>query len=232
MRSRYYKLLILASALSLALTGCLPGFPIEVQEVTASPQAEEIALPAPRLKGEVGLEETLAARRSVRQFTEEELTLEEISQLLWAAQGITAAWGGRTAPSAGALYPLEVYVVTADGLYHYVPQGHKAIVESRADLRGALWRAGLSQNAIREAPAVFVITAVYARTEKKYGGRAERYVKLETGHAAQNLLLQAVALGLGGVPIGAFYDDQVQSALSLPSDHEPLYLIPIGHPRD
>jgi SagB-type dehydrogenase family enzyme len=180
----------------------------------------------------MSLEETLAARRSVREFTEEELILEEISQLLWAAQGITAAWGGRTPPSAGALYPLEVYAATADGLYHYVPQGHKAIVESKTDLRGELWRAGLSQNAIREAPAVFVVTAVYARTEKKYGERAERYVRLEAGHAAQNLLLQAVALGLGGVPIGAFYDDQVQRALSLPSDHEPLYLIPIGHPRD
>jgi len=231
MRSRCYKLLILASALSLAVAGCFPGLPAEVQEVTASPQAEEIALPAPRLKGEMSLEETLAARRSVRQFTDEELTLEELSQLLWAAQGITVDWGGRTAPSAGALYPLEVYVATADRLYHYVPQGHKAVVESRADLRGELWRAGLSQNAIREAPAVFVITAVYARTAKKYGERAERYVKLEAGHAGQNLVLQAVALGLGGVTIGAFYDDQVQRALSLPSDHEPLYLIPIGHPR-
>jgi SagB-type dehydrogenase family enzyme len=231
MRTRCHKLLILASVLSLALTGCLPGFPTGVQEVTASPQAEEIALPAPRLKGEMSLEETLAARRSVREFTEEELTMEEISQLLWAAQGITAAWGGRTAPSAGALYPLEVYVATVDGLYHYVPQGHKAVVESKADLRSKLWQAGLNQNAIREAPAVFVITAVYARTAKKYGERAERYVRLESGHAAQNLLLQAVALGLGGVPIGAFYDGQVQSTLSLPSDHEPLYLIPIGHPR-
>jgi SagB-type dehydrogenase family enzyme len=232
MRTRCYKSLIFASVLSLGLAGCLPGFPTGVQEVTASPQAEEIALSAPHLQGEMSLEETLAARRSVRQFTEEKLTLEEISQLLWASQGITVAWGGRTAPSAGALYPLEVYVATADSLYHYVPQGHQAIVETSADLRGALWQAGLSQNAIREAPAVFVITAVYARTAKKYGERAERYVKLEAGHAAQNLLLQAVALGLGGVPIGAFYDDQVQSALSLPSDHEPLYLIPIGHPRD
>ena len=232
MRTWRYKLLILASVLSLALAGCFPGFPTGVQEVTASPQVEEVALPAPRLKGEMSLEETLAARRSVRQFTETKLTLEEISQLLWAVQGITAAWGGRTAPSAGALYPLEVYAATADGLYHYVPQGHQAIIESRDDLRDELCQAGLSQNAIREAPAVFVITAVYARTEKKYGERAERYVKLEAGHAAQNLLLQAVALGLGGVPIGAFYDDQVQSALSLPLDHEPLYLIPIGHPRD
>jgi len=227
----YPKLLILASVLLPVLTGCFSDFPTGVPEVTASPQVEEMALPAPRLKGAMSLEETLAARRSVRQFTDEELTLEEISQLLWAAQGITADWGGRTAPSAGALYPLEVYVATADGLYHYVPQGHKAIVESRADLRHELWRAGLSQDAIREAPAVFVIAAVYARTERKYGGRAERYVRLEAGHAAQNLLLQAVALGLGGVPIGAFYDDQVQNALALPSDYVPLYLIPIGHPR-
>ena len=135
MCSLCYKLLVLASALSLVLTGCLPGFPTKVREVTASPQVEEIALPAPRLKGEISLEETLAARRSVREFTEEELTLEELSQLLWAAQGVTAAWGGRTAPSAGALYPLEVYVATADGLYHYVAQGHRAIVESKADLR-------------------------------------------------------------------------------------------------
>jgi SagB-type dehydrogenase family enzyme len=232
MHSRCYKLLILASTLSLAVAGCLPGLSAGGQEVTASPQAEETTLPAPRLKGAMSLEETLAARRSLREFSDEKLTLEELSQLLWAAQGITVAWGGRTAPSAGALYPLEIYVATADGLYHYVPQGHKAIVESKADLRGELWQAGLSQNAIREAPAVLVITAVYARTEKKYGERAERYVKLEAGHAAQNLVLQAVALGLGGVPIGAFYDDQVQSALSLPSDHEPLYLIPIGHPRD
>ena len=124
MLSLCYKLLILTPALSLALVGCLPGLPAGMQEVTASPQAEEIALPAPRPKGEMSLEETLSARRSVREFTEEELTLEEISQLLWAAQGITVDWGGRTAPSAGALYPLEVYVATTDGLYHYVPQGH------------------------------------------------------------------------------------------------------------
>ena len=164
-------------------------------------------------------------------FTEEELTLEEISQLLWAAQGLTAAWGGRTAPSAGGLYPLEIYVATADGLYHYVPRGHKVIIESQDDLRPKLWEAGLKQDAIRDAAAVFVITAVYERTAKKYGGRAERYVKLEAGHACQNILLQAVALHLGAVPIGAFYDDQVQAALSLPPDHEPLYLIPVGLPR-
>jgi len=217
-------------ATSLSLGGCGPRIE-QVKQVAASPPPEEMTLPEPKLQGAFSLEETLAQRRSVRSFTEEELSLEEISQLLWAAQGLTAAWGGRTAPSAGALYPLEVYVATANGLYHYVPQGHEVIIESHDDLRQALWKAGLKQDAIRDAPAVFVIAAVYERTAKKYGDRAERYVKLEAGHACQNILLQAVALHLGAVPIGAFYDDQVQAALSLPPDHEPLYLIPVGHPR-
>jgi SagB-type dehydrogenase family enzyme len=231
MKRRLRMLIEAALAMSL-LAGCA----VKLEEqANASPMAEdveEITLPVPTLKGKVSLEEALALRRSVRSFTAGSLMLAEIGQLLWAAQGITRDWGGRTAPSAGALYPLEVYVATADGLYHYVPQGHKVRVESTADLRQALWKASLKQDAIRQAPAVFVIAAVYARTEGKYGARAERYVKLEAGHAAQNLLLQAVALGLGGVPIGAFHDDQVQTALSLLTDHAPLYLIPVGHPQE
>ena len=187
-------------------------------------------LPAPRTLGSASLEETLAARRSAREFSDEPLTLEQISQLLWSAQGITVDWGGRTAPSAGALYPLEVYVVTADGSFHYLPDGHRLRVMSRGDLRAPLAEAALDQSAVSEAPAVFVITAVYARTAGKYGDRAERYVHLEAGHACQNLLLQAVALGLGAVPIGAFSDAEVQSVLGLPADQEPLYLIPVGHP--
>jgi len=239
MRFAVYVVFALMMVASFGLGGCGPSTWLrtspgveELKEVAASPPPEEMALPEPRLMGETSLEEALTQRRSVRSLTDEELTLEEISQLLWAAQGLTADWGGRTAPSAGALYPLEVYVATADGLYHYVPQGHKVIIESHDDdLRPKLWEAGLKQDAIREAPAVFVITAVYERTAEKYGGRAERYVKLEAGHACQNILLQAVALDLGAVPIGAFYDDQVQATLSLPPDHEPLYIIPVGHPR-
>jgi SagB-type dehydrogenase family enzyme len=226
---RVLKTLVEAALAMSLLAGCVARLE---EQANASPVVEEINLPAPTLKGEMSLEETLALRHSVRSFTAESLTLAEIGQLLWAAQGITRDWGGRTAPSAGALYPLEVYVATADGLYHYVPQGHKVRVESTADLRQALWSAGLKQEAIRQSPAVFVIAAVYARTEGKYSARAERYVKLEAGHAAQNLLLQAVALRLGGVPIGAFHDDQVQAALSLPADHAPLYLIPVGHPQE
>jgi len=238
MRFAVYVVFALMMVASFGLGGCGPSTWLrtspgveELKEVAASPPPEEMALPEPRLMGEISLEEALTQRRSVRSLTDEELTLEEISQLLWAAQGLTADWGGRTAPSAGALYPLEVYVATADGLYHYVAQRHKVIIESQDDLRPKLWEAGLKQDAIREAPAVFVITAIYERTAQKYGGRAERYVKLEAGHACQNILLQAVALDLGAVPIGAFYDDQVQATLSLPPDHEPLYIIPVGHPR-
>lgn len=186
------------------------------------------ALPPPKTVGEVSLEETLARRRSVRAYTNQALTWEEIGQLLWAAQGITRDWGARTAPSAGALYPLELYVATRDGLYHYLPDGHQVVHRPALGLHQELWEAGLKQDWIREAPAVFVIAAVYERTEGKYGARAERYVHMEVGHAAQNLLLQAVTLDLGAVPIGAFYDDQVQAALALPAGHEPLYLIPVG----
>jgi SagB-type dehydrogenase family enzyme len=222
--------------LLLALTAIWAGTACAVrqapeQELTAPSPALGTALPAPRQQGDVSLEEAIASRRSVREFTAEPLSLEEISQLLWAAQGITDPRGLRTAPSAGALYPLELYVAVEEGVYHYVPQSHSLSVVLQEDRRGDVWEAGLRQDALAEAPAIFVVAAVYERTEAKYGDRAERYVKLEAGHAAQNILLQAVALKLGAVPIGAFYDDQVQAALHLPADHEPLYLIPVGHPR-
>ncbi len=220
---------------SMSLAACAPPVALPVQPAVTQPAAEVgraegevIALPAPRLESDHSLEETLHRRRSVRTYSDEPLTLEEIGQLFWAAQGITDERGLRAAPSAGALYPLELYAATDDGLYHYRPPGHRAEMRHIEGWREALCPAALSQGAVCQAPAVFVITAVYARTAAKYGERAERYVRLEAGHAAQNLLLQAVALDLGAVPIGAFYDDQVQAALGLPADHEPLYLIPVG----
>lgn len=218
-------------ALVVGLVACTgrPTTPSGSAGPTGPEPAEVVDLPAPRSQGPVSLEETLLGRRSARAFTDQGLTLEELSQLLWATQGITAEWGGRTAPSAGALYPLEVYLVTPDALYHYLPEGHRAEVLSDEDLRIELTRAALDEPAVYGAPAVFVITAVYARTAGKYGERAERYVHLEAGHAAQNLLLQAGALGLAGVPIGAFSDDDVARVLGLPADRAPLYLIPIGH---
>jgi SagB-type dehydrogenase family enzyme len=197
-----------------------------------TPRNMEIPLPAPARSSKVALEETLYRRRSVREFSARPLTEQQIGQLLWAAQGITSSDGLRTAPSAGALYGLEIYVVTSAGFYHYAPEGHQLERRSEDDLRPALCRAALDQESILGAGAVFVISAVYARIAAKYGKeRGVRYAHLEAGHAAQNLLLQAVALGLGGVSVGAFRDEQVQNVLSLPADQSPLYLIPIGVPR-
>ena len=187
-------------------------------------------LPAPESDGPVSVERSLSRRQSVREYTDRVLTTAEISQLLWAAQGVTRESGGRTNPSAGALFPLELYAVTPSGLLHYLPDGHRAELLSTDDLRDRLSGVALGQEAIRRAPAVFVICGVFARTAGKYRDRAVRYVHLEAGHVGQSLLLQAVALGLGGVPIGAFDDVGVRRVLSLPTDHEPLYLIPIGRP--
>jgi SagB-type dehydrogenase family enzyme len=199
---------------------------------TKSRSKNMILLPAPMKKGQMSLEEALARRRSVREFTPEALSDQELSQLLWAVQGITHPAGYRTAPSAGALYPLEIYVATASGFYHYEPREHRLNRRSNHDLRPALCRAGLDQESLLQAPAVFVVSAVYERIAQKYGeARTPRYVHIEVGHAAQNLLLEAVAMGLGAVPIGAFDDAQVQRALSLPAEQRPLYLIPVGHPR-
>ena len=201
--------------------------------VAPQPHGQEIlALPAPLTDGPMSLEEALAQRHSVRSFAETSLTLDELSQLLWAAQGITRDWGGRTAPSAGALYPLELYLVTEAAAYHYLPTEHGLVTLTTQDLRDALWDAGLQQDALREAPATLVIAAIFERTATKYGDRASRYVYMEAGHAAQNVLLQAVALGLGAVPIGAFHEEQLAEALGLLPDHIPIYLIPIGHPRE
>lgn len=203
----------------------------EVKPMNSIQDKQTIKLPIPVEKGEMSLEETLNKRESMRAFSPKPLMMEALSQLLWAAQGITRKWGGRTAPSAGALYPLELYLVIKEGVYRYSPRNHELIRHSSEDLRRALAGAALSQNFISEAPAVFVITAVYERTARKYGDRAERYVKMEAGHAGQNLLLQAAALGLGAVPVGAFRDKQVRQALDLPIDHEPLYIIPVGWRR-
>jgi SagB-type dehydrogenase family enzyme len=225
---------ILVSLLSLSwLSACNPGDQwAATASHTGTPSPDLIQLPTPRSKGTLTLEEALSERRSVRAFNEIPLTLEELGQLLWAAQGITDPAGYRTAPSAGALYPLEVYVITREGAYHYDPPGHRLDMHQPGDLRPALHAAALRQDAVLDAPAVFVIATVYERTEKKYGQeRTPRYVHLEAGHAAQNLLLQATALDLGAVPVGAFSDGGVKKALSLPDDQQPLYLIPVGHPE-
>jgi SagB-type dehydrogenase family enzyme len=226
------RVLCLIAALALSgLTGEAGVGATEEVEGRAK-QTDVIPLPPPRLKGAMSLEEALAARRSDRELSGEALSTAELSQLFWAAQGITGAGGFRTAPSAGALYPLELYVATAGGLFHYEPRGHRLLRLSTADPRPALRRAALDQAPVGEAPAVVVIAARVARTEAKYGpARSPRYVHLEAGHAAQNLLLMAVALGRAGVPVGAFDDARVRHTLSLPEGEGPLYLIPIGTVR-
>jgi SagB-type dehydrogenase family enzyme len=189
---------------------------------------QERALPEPRRVGEISLEEALERRRSVRAFADTPLTEAEIGQLLWAAQGVTDDAGHRTAPSAGALYPLELYVGTPDGLFHYDPALHGLTLHAPGDPRPAMQEAGLYQDALGDAPAIFAIAAVQKRTAVKYGARAPRYVHMEAGHAGQNILLEAVALGLAAVPMGAFDDARLSEALALPEDQRPLYLIPVG----
>ncbi len=227
-RKRLLLCLVIAAGLVAGCQTSTPMLPTIAPPVAA--QRAILELPPPLTDGPMSLEAALAARQSVRAYTEEAVVLPDLSQLFWSAQGMTRSWGGRTAPSAGALYPLELYAATADGVYHYLPQQHQAELWLAEDIREGLWAAGLEQEALRQAPAVFVMTAVYGRTIARYGDRSERYVKLEAGHAAQNLLLQAVTLGLGAVPIGAFDDQQISTLLSLSPGEEPLYLIAVGHP--
>ena len=221
--------------------------PIQESMPEASPEAKRfrpdpniVPLPSPKTKGEMSLEEAISRRRSQRNFTDESLTLEELSQILWAAQGLTNKERGfRSAPSAGALYPLDVYVVVGEvgvtnldsGVYHYLPENHSLENLSGGDFRNALMKVCLGQTFIADAPVSLVITAEYERTTVKYAERGERYVHMEAGHTAQNIYLQAASLGLGTVTVGAFDDEAVSEVLSLPQAHKPLYVMPLGHVR-
>jgi SagB-type dehydrogenase family enzyme len=195
--------------------------------------AERVMLPAPRPPSAVSVEQALASRRSVRAFTDAGVSLDEAAQLLWAAQGITHSEGLRTAPSAGALYPLEIYLLAGRaatlpaGIYRYEPKLHQLARTVSGDQRRELASAARHQAWIADAPAVVVIAAVYWRTRAKYSDRAERYVHIEAGHAAENVCLQAVALGLGTTIVGALADAEVKRLLS-PDEEEPLLLFPVG----
>ncbi len=220
----------------IAFPCCLVFLTLIMGAETMSQEKQEntIQLPQPSHDGEVSLEQTLLERRSVRQYGPEPLTLQEVSQLLWAAQGITHARGFRTAPSAGALYPLETYVVVGNvkdlqpGIYHYAPHSHSLTLKMDGDKRDQLARAALGQSSVRMAQATMVFSAVYDRTMARYGQRGIQYTHMEAGHAAQNVTLQAVALGLGSVMIGAFQDDAVKKLMHLDGAETPLYLIPMG----
>jgi SagB-type dehydrogenase family enzyme len=195
-----------------------------------------VELPQPRTKSTTSLEETLSQRRSIRSYAKESLTLGELAQLLWAAQGSTGPHGLRTAPSAGATYPLETYAVVGQveglepGLYHYAPESHSLSIVKRGDIRAELSEAALRQSQVANAPVSLLIAAVYDRTTGTYGDRGQIYVHMDVGHAAQNVLLQATALGLGSVPIGAFRTRTVAALLGLPEGELPLYILPVGRP--
>jgi len=198
----------------------------------AAERGEADRLPPPRTSGNVSLEEAIAQRRSVRSFADTPVSREQVGQLCWSGQGITDGQHGfRAAPSAGALYPVELYVVTPDGVGRYEPATHSLEHHMAGDVRAALRQAAFDQAAVGEAPLVFAIAVVFERTARKYGERAERYCMLEAGHVAQNILLQATALKLAGVPVGGYDDARVASVLRLPDNQRVLYLLPLGHPK-
>ena len=240
---RLFPTLIMAMvALSPAVLLCQ-----HVNEAQSSREVLPIALPAPNHDSQCSVEKALANRKSVRAFKGEALSLATISQLVWAAQGITrktdappgwrwGTWPGgrRTAPSAGALYPLELFAVVGnvDGLnpavYRYKPQTHELLIVTAGDKRATLATAALGQKWMETAPCVFVVSAVYKRTEVKYEERAPRYVHIEVGHAVENICLQAVALDLGTTMVGAFNDDEVKAVVGMTAEEQPLAIVPVG----
>ncbi len=199
---------------------------------------DSVKLPAPKLDGDVSVESAIHGRRSIRDFRNIPLSLQQISQLLWAAQGITEPQEGlRAAPSAGAMYPLVTYLVAGSvtdltpGLYQYQPRKHTLILQHEEDLRADLARAALGQPFIKQAPVSIILSAVFERTTSRYGDRGIRYVHMDAGHAGENIYLQCVALGLGTVVVGAFRDEQLLQVLGLSGEEQPLYIMPIGRPR-
>jgi SagB-type dehydrogenase family enzyme len=193
-----------------------------------------VRLPEPVFDSAVSVEKALADRRSVRNYTALPLTLTELSQILWSAQGLSGPRGLRTAPSAGALYPLEIYIAAGNvtdlssGNYKYGCEGHILLRTAQEDKRRELFNAALRQGSIKRAPVVLIMCAVYERMTARYGRRGIRYSDMEAGHASQNVYLQAASLGLATLAIGAFDDYRVKKILNLAQDETPLYLMPIG----
>ncbi len=221
MRKHSFGLIVVVIAFSF-------GFQLLAQQVAPAAQPEVKALPAAMKSGGMTLTEALATRRSIRTFTPAPLTDKELGQLLWAAQGVTDTRGHRTAPSARAQYYLHVYLATAEGLFAYDPAKHELRRLAAQDLRAAL----SSQGTVRQAPAVLLITGEYARAvQQSSQDTGLRWVNLEAGHAAQNVLLQATALGLGAVPVGGVDPKQIAEAAPIPKEHTPIYLIPVGRTK-
>ena len=250
-RRSFVKAILGAIAGSLALLFGLPASLAWPYRRRPAPSGEArveggelVLLPYPRLGGEVSVERALADRRSIREYTDEPITIDELSQVLWATYGVTETrYGLKTSPSAGATYPLEVYVVVhpygvrmtdgsylEPGSYKYDPHSHTLRLVKKGDLSRDLYRAALNQEWVLRAKANIVIAAVYRRTTSRYGERGIRYVHIEVGHAGQNIYLQATALGLATVAIGAFYDGRVKEVVGLDPEEEPLYIMPLAKP--
>lgn len=200
--------------------------------------AEVVELPPPRYKGTMSVEEAISKRRSIREYRTEPLLLTQLSQLLWAAQGIAGNSGGRVVPSAGATYPLEIYVTTGKetveklkaGIYHYDTSNHAMTLHLEGDVRARLAKVAMDQDFMAYCPANIIVSAVFPRTTGRYGKRGERYVHMEAGHVGQNISLEAVSIGLASVMIGAFNGDHICKLLHLEEHIEPLYIIPLGKP--
>ena len=197
-----------------------------------------IVLPKPSLDGKVSVEKAIQQRRTIRDFKETPLSIPHLSQLLYAAQGITDPKGaGRSAPSGGARYPLDIYVIVGkkgveglgEGIYHYTPENHSISSMNNKDLRREIGSASLGQMWMAGASVMFVITAEYRRITGRYGDRGIRYAQIEAGHVGQNLFLQAEALGLGAGIVGAFNDTEVVKVMGIPREHEPLLIMPVGY---
>jgi SagB-type dehydrogenase family enzyme len=201
--------------------------------------AAEISLPKPSYKGTVSVEEALKARRTHRSFASRPLTLKQFSQILWGAYGVTVRKYGsflKTAPSAGALYPLDIYAVVgkggvetlAPGVYHYNPEYHTASLSREGDLRTKVARQSLHQMWVAKAPLILVITGEYERSSVKYGSRGVTYTHIEAGCVGQNIFLQAEAIGLKAGIVGAFANRGVVKTMGLPASHDPLLIMPVG----
>lgn len=229
-RGKIEKILIVISIGLLLVLGWYFILPVLPERKVGVQRIEErIILPEPSYSSETSIEEAISQRRSRRKYQDRELELKDLSQILWSAQGITDRRGFRSAPSAGALYPLEFYVVMSSGVFHYDPFQHTLELMKEGDVRAELSKAAVDQEWVMEAPVDIVIAGVFERTMQKYGSRGERYVYMEAGHAAQNIYLQAESLNIGTVSVGAFYDDRVVKLLGLPEDHRPLYIMPVGY---
>jgi SagB-type dehydrogenase family enzyme len=216
------------------------GLVILISSLGSETMAAEIALPSPSYKGTVSVEEALKARRTHRSFQSRPLTLKQFSQILWGAYGVSAQKYGsflKTAPSAGALYPLDIYGVVGEGgvetltpgIYHFRPENHAVELVKEGDLRAQVARHALQQMWMAKAPLMLIITGEYNRSSIKYGPRGVTYTHIEAGHVGQNIFLQTEAIGLKAGIVGAFDNRGVVTTMGVPPSHDPLLIMPVGY---